>query len=322
MDIDHLTEKERYDMLAEMADMYYNQGKTQSEIAKYFETNRFRVAKLIQDARNEQIVEIKINHSNERNSSLEAELMKKLPLQKAIVVNTQYSSYIDSMKQVGKAGADYLQRLLKPGTTIGLTWGKTIYSVVSQLPSVVNNPVTSVQMTGGLRTNNPATDSRELVRTVATSYNGTYHFLYAPIYVNSNETREALRREPMLRETFEKMGKMDVVLSGLGGKSSLPLSNPVFREYLTEKDRAFESSSIGSLYGYVLDQEGNSADIDLNRKLVGASLEDILKTPHRLVVACGRHKANCICKTIEKGLFNELITDSDTAFHLIESLEK
>lgn len=40
-------EKERYDMLAEMADMYYNQGKTQSEIARYFEINRFRVAKLI-----------------------------------------------------------------------------------------------------------------------------------------------------------------------------------------------------------------------------------------------------------------------------------
>ncbi len=61
MDIEHLTEQERCNMLAEMADLYYNQGKTQSEIAKYYDTNRFRVAKLLQDARNEQIVEIRIN---------------------------------------------------------------------------------------------------------------------------------------------------------------------------------------------------------------------------------------------------------------------
>ena len=90
MDTERLAEKERYDMLAEMADLYYNQGKTQSEIAKYFDTNRFRVAKLLQDARNEQIVEIKINYANERNKALEAELKENLPLDKAIVVNTQY----------------------------------------------------------------------------------------------------------------------------------------------------------------------------------------------------------------------------------------
>lgn len=65
MAIENATDKEYYDMLAEMADMYYNQGKTQSEIAQYFQTNRFRVAKLLQDARSEQIVEIKINYSNE-----------------------------------------------------------------------------------------------------------------------------------------------------------------------------------------------------------------------------------------------------------------
>ena len=39
MDIDHLQEKERRDVMAQMADLYYNQGKTQSEIAAHFGTN-------------------------------------------------------------------------------------------------------------------------------------------------------------------------------------------------------------------------------------------------------------------------------------------
>ena len=88
MSMEHLLEKERYEVLAEMADMYYNQGKTQSEIAQYFGTNRFRVAKLLQDARAEQVVEINIHYSNERNKALEKEMKEAFGLEKALVVNT------------------------------------------------------------------------------------------------------------------------------------------------------------------------------------------------------------------------------------------
>ena len=246
MDIDHLTEKERYDMLAEMAELYYNQGKTQSEIAKHFETNRFRVAKLLQDARTEQIVEIKVNHSNERDTILENELKKHYPtLRKAIVVNTRYSAYIDGVLQLGKAGATYLQKLLKPETVIGITWGKTVYSAVSQLVSAVHNPVTAVQLTGYMKSSNPAVDSRELVRTVASVYNGNYYYLDAPIYIRNQKILSILYEEPTIRETMKQMKQMDVILSGIGSRSSLPLANPIFKEYLTGTDKIAEKERGG-----------------------------------------------------------------------------
>lgn len=321
MDIDHLTEKERYDMLSEMAELYYNQGKTQSEIAQHFETNRFRVARLLQDARTEQIVEIKVNHSNERDTILEDELKKHYPeLQKVIVVNTRYSSYIDSMLQLGKAGAAYLQKLLKPETVIGITWGKTIHSAVSQLVSAVHNPVTAVQLTGYMKSNNPAVDSRELVRAVASAYNGNYYYLDAPIYIQNQKIPSILYEEPAIRETMDQMKKMNVILSGIGSRSSLPLTNPVFREYLTGKDKLAEKDCIGSLYGYVLNSSGVPADIELNQKRIGASLEDIMKVPHRVVIANGRHKSEPISRALQQKLFNELIIDSDTALHLMENL--
>lgn len=321
MDIDHLTEKERYDMLAEMAELYYNQGKTQSEIAKHFETNRFRVAKLLQDARTEQIVEIKVNHSNERDTILENELKKHYPtLRKAIVVNTRYSAYIDGVLQLGKAGATYLQKLLKPETVIGITWGKTVYSAVSQLVSAVHNPVTAVQLTGYMKSSNPAVDSRELVRTVASVYNGNYYYLEAPIYIRNQKILSILYEEPTIRETMKQMKQMDVILSGIGSRSSLPLANPIFKEYLTGTDKIAEKDCIGSLYGYVLNRSGTLADIELNQKRMGASFEDIMNVPHRIVIANGRHKAECISRALEQSLFNELIIDSDTALHLMENI--
>lgn len=318
MDIDRLTEQERYDMLAEMADLYYNEGKTQSEIARAYDTNRFRVAKLLQDARNEQIVEIKINKNNERNTVLEKELKQYLGLEQAVVVNTQYAPYIDSQIQLGKAGAEYLQHLLKPEMTIGITWGKTIYSMISQLEPVIHHPLTVVQLTGYLKMRNPAVDSRELVRAVAQAYSGEYYYLDLPLYINSEEVRDRICQEPFVRKTLEKTRQMDVILTGIGSKSSLPLENPQLQEYVTVEDKEHAGECIGSMYGYALDREGKVADLQLNKKVMAVPMEEIIKVPHRLAVACGRHKTECIIKTAKNQYYNELITDSDTAVHIVE----
>ena len=138
MDFDKLSKEERYDTLTEMADLYYNQGKTQVEIAEYFGISRFKVAKLIQDARNEQIVEIKINYSNERNASLEKELKNAYSLAAALVVNTEYCSYIDSMNKIGAVGADYLKR------AVTAAYFGTPYFL--NMPLYVNNPELRMQM--------------------------------------------------------------------------------------------------------------------------------------------------------------------------------
>lgn len=320
MDIDRLNEKERYDMLAEMADLYYNQGKTQADIARYFETNRFRVAKLLQDARNEQVVEIRINYSNKRNSVLEEEVKKRLSLDKAVVVNSQYATYTDSLTQMGQAGAAYLGKLLQKNHVLGLTWGKTIGSVVSQLSTVVGHPVDAVQMTGYMKTANASVDTRELVRQVAAAYNGDYYYLNTPLYMKNQTVMDSLGEEPVIREALEMTKKMDVILSGIGGRSSLPTENPLIRPYLEDADRAYPCS--GSLYGFVLDTDGKVADISLNRRRMGADLSDIMEVPHRIVVACGRHKTEILKKAARNGLYNELVTDSDTALHILESQKK
>ena len=320
--MEYSSEKEKYELLAEIADLYYNQGKTQAEIAKYFGTNRFRIAKLLQDARAEQVVEIHIHYSNERNKELEQELKETFGLSKALVVNTQYIPYIDSLKQIGKVGANYLSRLLTPESVIGVVWGKTIHSVVSQLKSHAHTPITAVQMTGYPCMNNPAVDPVELVRMIATSYNGAYHYMMAPLYVSTPELRDQILEEPVIREAINQTRHMDVVLSGIGGLSSLPLSNPAVSAYLTDRDRAKAPDMVGSLYGYILDKNGCVADIDLNRKLVAAAIDDILAVPHRLIVACGRHKANVMRLAMEKGLTNEILTDAETAINILNKRRK
>lgn len=318
MGLEHMNEYERYDVLVEMADMYYKQGRTQAEIAAAFQTNRFRVAKLLQDALNEHIVEINIKYSTERNKAAEQELLRLYPLQKATVINTQYVSQLENLALIGKMGASYLSRLLERDCTIGVTWGKTVHSVVSQLPDRAYGAARAVQLTGDPKIANPNFDARELVRTLASRTNGSYYYLNCPLYIQSPGVRRAIVEEPGIAESLRAAENLDVVLTGIGGISSLPLTNPVVEPYLTEADRAARGECLGSIYGYVLDRKGKVADIDLNSKVITVPLDRILAAHHRLVVAQGRHKVDILCLALQNNLYNELLTDSDTAAHMIE----
>lgn len=321
MNIDNLLENDRLEVMADIANQYYNLGKNQSEIAEAYQTNRFKIAKLLQDARNEQVVEIRIRSPHEVSPAIEQELLNAFPLKKAIVINTQFSPYIDSLRQIGKAGADYLNQLLQEHSVLGVTWGKTIYSVITQLPCVHGKEISVVQMAGNFKLQNPATDSRALVPQIASLYNGTYHFLDAPLYIKDPALKSALISEPGIQDTFSRARTMDIVLTGIGGLSSLPINNPVFAPYVTPADLKQEEDYIGSLYGYVLDRNGEIADIPLNQKVIATPMEHILLAKHRLAVVYGRHKARITATAMKRQLINEILTDMDTARMLLHHVQ-
>lgn len=317
MNIDHMTQKERDEFLAELADVYYNEQMTQAEIAKRYNTNRFRVAKLLTEAREEGVVEIKIRHSGERIRQMEAKLRQRFGLKEAIVVNSRFTTYADAIKLLGKIGAEYLGSILTDGLTVGLMWGKTIHSIISQLPAAVPLSIAAVQCTGFFKKSNPAVDVHELVRMTAAAFNGSFHFINAPLYVADKTVRAGLLREPQIAATLAVAKKMDILVSGFGGPACLPLSEPEMADYVTKRDRAAADTCVGSIYGRMVDKSGKFAATDLNDKVLSAPIKDILAVPHRLVAARGRHKTTGLAKAMRQGLFNELLTDADTAGYLL-----
>lgn len=310
-------EDARASEIAEVCELYYNEGLTQQEIARRIGSNRFRVAKLLQYAREEGIVEIKIHQPNKRSYSLEGELKAALPLDTAIVLDTKELSDAEAAGELGKYGADYLKSLLKKGSTIGVTWGKSIRSIVSELDTVSNSPLNSVQLCGCFRHTNRSVSSRELAHQIALRYNGQSYDMNVPIYINDDYARKVICREPQIMETLSVSKKMNIVLTGIGSVSSLPMTNPVLKSYLSDADIRHMDRFIGSIYGRVLDSAGQIAGTDLNKKLIAASMQDILTTPHRIAIARGRHKIRAIQACIQNRYINELITDRITAEQLI-----
>ena len=66
-----MNKTEQLSFLAEISNMYYNLGMTQSEIANKVSSTRFKIAKYLQEAREKQVVEISINYPRKRMLDLE-----------------------------------------------------------------------------------------------------------------------------------------------------------------------------------------------------------------------------------------------------------
>lgn len=304
-------------LLAEVAELYYNQGMTQQEIAGRFDCNRFKIAKMIQSARDEGIVEITVHKPNKRHRQLEQALIEEFQLSTAIVLDIRDLSRAESMPALGKAAAMYLEQLLTPGSTIGVTWGKSIRCVVSAMEQKTQNPVNALQLCGCFHHLNTSDGSRSITHDIAIKMNGEYFYLNLPFYINDENARNAMLREPLIESTLKLSRKMQVVLTGVGSRSSLPFNNPVLKPYISEADQQKAPDCIGSIYGRVIDKDGRIADLGINEKLVSAALQDILTTPHKLAVAAGRHKTDILIACMKKHYINELITDRSTAEQIL-----
>lgn len=318
-DYDKMNEEEKDEVLSKVAHMYYNENKTQSEIADYFSTTRFKVSKWIQDARNKNIVEITVHSSNNRNTKLENIFKENFALQNVIILNNHYIPYEDTLRQLGKLGAEYLNRIITSDSIIGVLWGKTVYNIINQV-SANNNQfmnITALQIVGSVAKDNPILDSPELIKNLAAAYNGKYKFLLAPLYIEDDYIREKIIDEPVIKDAIEYGKKANIILTGIGGETCTSLYSNIWGKYMDKCDLQ-NTNAVGSIYGRIIDKDGDVCDIDINKKVVGIDMESILKIRYRIGIVVGKHKTDATIGVLKGNLINTLITDTDMAISILK----
>ena len=100
--------QDRHRLLSEIADLYYNEGLSQQEIAERVQMSRPSISRLLLEARDNSIVEIKINYPIPTAPSLEEELIKRFSLRSAHILERGISTDDDSFRNLGRLGAEAL----------------------------------------------------------------------------------------------------------------------------------------------------------------------------------------------------------------------
>jgi DNA-binding transcriptional regulator LsrR (DeoR family) len=297
-----------------VARRYFIDDKQKNEIAEELGLSRFKVARLIDEAKASGIVRIYVDMPAEVDVPLGEALERRYGVQRALVVRSVPRDPGATTALLGAAGAEHLRATLGPADVLGMSWGTSVTAVVdavSELP-----PVDVVQMVGGVRSSGLDVSGSELVRRLTSRTSGAAYPLHAPLLVRSAGMAGALRTDPSLSDVIDRFQAVTVALVGIGSWNP-PHSSLYLEIAPAERDALTAAGAVADVCGQMIDSRGQVVDPDLAARTIGITLDELRRVPTVIAVANGTDKTAAIAAALAGRLVSVLVTDSDTAEALL-----
>lgn len=315
-------ETQRIELLARIAEMYYEQNLTQSQIAQKVGYSRSMISRMISEARENNIVEICIHYPLQRVHELEVWLQKTLLLKEVRVLQRGALTHTEMLRRLGVMAALVLQELLHEHITIGTSWGTAVFETVNAVRSQSIEGLRVVQMIGSLGTPNPEIDGPELARRLARLLGGQYATMPLPLIVDSEITRAALLNAPHILRVTHQFRQIDLALVGVG-TVDFEYASLLCAGYLDYRQLGSlrKAGAVGDVCAIHIDIQGRLIDTPLTRCVVGVDADTLRNIPVRIGVAGGQSKALPIVAASRAGFVNYLVTDEIAARRIQKYLE-
>lgn len=310
--------QERWNILATVANLYYNAELTQNQIAQRLYTSRSKISRMLKEARELGIVEINIREPWERNLDYEQTLKDKYHLKNVRVVMMKDMDREGGLQKLAESAAYYLDSIVKQGMVVGISWGNTLYRIVKYIGTnnKKNIPITVVPIMGAANTRTPEKDAMDLAKGLASAYGGKYQYIYAPLFVKNKELKNSLIQEDDIKNVLDLSKHADVMLTSVGSIQSKSWNN-----YLSERtlERLEEKGAVGHIAGHFYDIMGNEIETNLSERMIGVEIDDIRSCADLICVAYGEAKAEALLGALRANLVNTLILDEKCAKKILIS---
>jgi DNA-binding transcriptional regulator LsrR (DeoR family) len=306
-------------LIARAARLHYEFSLTHQETAAALGVSRVKVTRLLKQAREAGIVRITVLSDLSPFAEVEERLARAVGLREAIVVPAPGGHGNSPRSMLARGTASYLERVMRDGLVVAVGLSRTVAEVPAWLgdPRLARASFVSLAgalPAGGHGSGNPyeATDA------LAAAFGGTAEHLHAPVIVQSDEAARVLRADPAISRTLERAVTADVALVGVGGRADRIDFQQGAQVTAAEWASLLAQGMVGDVGGRFFDRGGAEIEHELNRRVIGLSLEEFRKIPVRLVAAGGTSKTEALAAALEGGLITVLVTDVTTANTLIE----
>ncbi len=303
------TERSR---LVTLARRYYLDDVSKTDLAREVGLSRFKVARLLERARELGIVTVTIDDEGVLDEQLSARLADHLGLDEVLVVGSG-GDEPQVRRAVGAAAADLLSDTLHAGDVLGLAWGRTLTAMTESLTSLP--PVIVVQLTGAVGSD-LAESPVEVVRRASQRAGGSARAIFAPLLVENADTAAALRRQPDVAQSLQLLDEVTVAVVAVGSWDP-PISQ--LREVMRPDDRArlAERGVQAEVAGILLDGEGRLVGQDFAERSLSISADQLRRVPRVIAAAGGSAKAAAVRAVTRSGLITSLVTDHSLAEALL-----
>lgn len=305
------------DLKVRAAWLYYVEDLTQEQVSRVLAISRAKVVRLLQAAREEGIVKIRVGAKSGEQIALERRLVERFGLGEALV-SPSPADNAQVAAVVGHAAATYLIERMRDGISIGVGWGETLDECAQALQPVPFERVSIVSLLGGM-THSRGVNPSAVARRMADAFGADCYQLTAPLLVADEATRVALWSEPGLSDLRKRARQVDLALVSVGDVSE---QATLFREGLlprAELESLIDAGAVGDLLCHFLDARGHGIDHPVRRRVVALDLEDLRRVPRVVIASGGQRKVAALAAALQAVRASVLITDERAARGLLAS---
>lgn len=306
-------------LAASIARRHYVDGRTKIEIADEFRLSRFKVARLLEAAREQGLVRIEIGHAGTIDVETSGRLAERFGLRHAIVVDAP-DDEVSLRHNLGTAAADLLSEIVTAADVVGLAWARSVQAMVAELKQLPAVPV--VQLTGALSSRHDtsssiASDSAvDIVREFARVSGGPAYLYFAPFLVPDPATARALRSQPDLARAFDKIPSVTIGVVGIGHWMA---GHSTVYDAATDRERArlIRDGVCAETAGVFLTADGRVLQTALTDRMIGITGAHMRKFEHLIAIPYGVAKAPAVRAALLSGLVDTLVTHVSMAEALL-----
>ncbi|WP_169871436.1 sugar-binding transcriptional regulator [Shouchella patagoniensis] len=296
-----------------VAKMYYEEALTQNEISKRLGVYRTTVTRMLQKARDEGIVQIKIASTHRVRVNLENELCKKFGLLEAVVVPIESQTRDERLEALGQSGAELLDRILIDGDVVGLAWGDTLGTMSEVMSSFKKRDATFVPIVGGPGKMHVKHHINTIVYNFARAFKARSQYIDAAAIVESADAQKEISRSAYLQDVLKLWQQMTVAVIGIG--ALFRSSNLVWSGFIGEEEKELleEKKVIGDILSRFYTIDGKEAQSTLSERTIAIELERLRKNRTTIAIAESKEKVPSIIGALHGGYITHLVTDEETA---------
>lgn len=307
-------------LLVKIANLYYLEGRKQSDIAELLSLSQSFVSRAISRCQKEGVVKISVVQPSNIFHSLEKGIEERYGIRQAIIVDAEEDASDHAIKRaIGSAAAHYLETRLRPKDLVGVSsWSSTIRAMVDEVHAQNLKASGVIQLLGGVGPNGNV-QATILTQTLAQQLNCQAWLLPSQSIEGSMEEKNRLIASKDVAEVTARFDDVDIAIVGIGilePSQLLKTSGNYYHEDMLQTLAV--RGAVGDICLHYYDKKGNAVLENDEDPVIGMELSKVKKCPNVVALAGGIEKIAAIKGAMSGGYIDVLITDYHTARGLIK----
>lgn len=304
-------------LAATVARRHYLRGQSKVEIADELDISRFKVARLLDFAREAGIVRIEIVTRDELDLDRSARLQEAFGLRHAVVIDGSRFEPAALDDHLGRAAASLLAEILDDGDVLGLPWSRSVDTMTRFLAGLPTVDV--IQLSGAMEVQGHDSSAVDIVRRAARATGGGSLIFHAPLLFDDAAGADTLRRQAPVARVLAQASAVTTAVMGVGAWA--PGLSTLF-DAVDEGDREAlrRCGVVGEVAGVFFDAEGRPVDPPLAQRVVTLSPSALLGIREVVAIVAGSGKAAAVGAALRGRLVNAVVADASLTDALLDEV--